>query len=95
MCVCLCVYTQFFGRKFIFKALKRLKATFLITCLLPFEHLKPTCEFLPVEISPNYSFHQDVGVHVSAATHGELCSVPGGNAGHPVGAMEEDPPEAV
>lgn len=47
-------------------------------------------------MSPNYPLPQDVGAQGSTvAARGELCPLPGGDPGHPVGAMEEEPREAV
>ena len=46
--------------------------------------------------APNYPILQDVGAHGSStAACGELCSIPRGDTGHPVGAMEEDLQKAV
>lgn len=47
-------------------------------------------------VAPNYLIPQDVGAQGSTvAACGELCSIPWGDTGHPMGAMEEDLQEAV
>ena len=46
--------------------------------------------------APNYPILQDVGAHGSTtAAYIELCSIPRGDTGHPMGAMEEDLQKAV